>query len=152
MVMFHLVFFGFNVYQRVTHQLGWFLSVLEPSQNHQNWGHIEAMMSDFTCGFLLLAKVEGVAVFPWYLSTPPPAANATIQYWKESGQWLPGVDETAPQPAWVVDLVDVPLVTWGCAMEKHHFSWVKWWTSAVEHCKAWHFWGNPLSAIASMTI
>lgn len=56
-----------------------------------------AMMSDFTCGFLLLAKVEGVAVFPWYLSTPPPAANATIQYWKESGQWLPGVDETASQ-------------------------------------------------------
>ena len=62
-------------------------------------------MSDFTCGFLLLAKVEGVAVFPWYLSTPPAAANATIQYWKESGQWLPGVDETAPWPGSVVDVM-----------------------------------------------
>ena len=103
--MFHIVFYnwaGNSPTGLVFISVGTF-------QNHQNWGHIEAMMSDFTCGFLLLAKVEGVAVFPWYLSTPPPAANATIQYWKESGQWLPGVDETAPQPAWVVDLVDVPL-------------------------------------------
>eukprot|EP00438_Fugacium_kawagutii_P022300 Skav233980 [mRNA] locus=scaffold1008:745452:749365:+ [translate_table: standard] len=58
---------------------------------------VEAMMSDFTCGFLLLAKLEGVAVFPWYLSTPPPATNATIEAWKAHGEWLPAQDETVSQ-------------------------------------------------------
>lgn len=42
----------------------------------------EAMMSDVTAGILILAKVETATVFPWYLSTPPPSTNATLETWK----------------------------------------------------------------------
>ena len=59
------------------------------------------MMSDFTCGFFLVARLEDAAVFPWYLSTPPPATNATIAAWKATGQWLPGVDETVTWHSWL---------------------------------------------------
>lgn len=39
-------------------------------------------MSDVTAGILILAKVETATVFPWYLSTPPPSTNATLETWK----------------------------------------------------------------------
>jgi len=56
-----------------------------------------AMMSDVTAGILILAKVETATVFPWYLSTPPPSTNATLETWKATGQWLPGVDRTVSE-------------------------------------------------------